>query len=75
MFGIQFSNLLSGTVIIERIFNIPGLGSLLFEAVSTRDYPLLQGIVVVFGLIAIIVNLLVDMSYGLADPRVQDARS
>jgi peptide/nickel transport system permease protein len=75
MLGIQFSHLLSGTVIIERIFNVPGLGSLLFDSVSNRDYTLIQAIVIVYGLITIIVNLAVDLSYGLVDPRIRDARS
>ena len=75
MLGIQFSNLLSGTVIIERIFNVPGLGSLLFDSVANRDYTLIQAIVIVYGLITIIVNLAVDLSYGMVDPRIRDARS
>lgn len=75
LLGTQFGHLLSGTVIIERIFNIPGLGNLLFEAVATRDYPVLQAAVLTYGLITITVNLLVDLSYGMVDPRVREARS
>ncbi|PWJ86596.1 peptide/nickel transport system permease protein [Pseudaminobacter salicylatoxidans] len=73
--GTQFGHLLSGTVIIERIFNVPGLGNMLFEAVATRDYPVLQAAVLTYGLITITVNLLVDLSYGMVDPRVREARS
>lgn len=75
LLGTQFSNLLSGTVIIEQIFNIPGLGNLLFEAVANRDYPTVQAAVLTYGLLTIVVNLLVDLSYGLVDPRIREARS
>lgn len=75
LLGTQFGHLLSGTVIIERIFNIPGLGNLLFEAVANRDYPVIQAAVLTYGAITILVNLAVDLSYGLADPRVREARS
>jgi peptide/nickel transport system permease protein len=75
LLGTQFGNLLSGTVIIERIFNIPGLGNLLFEAVANRDYPTVQAAVLTYGVITITVNLLVDLSYGAVDPRVREARS
>ncbi|OAM74560.1 ABC transporter permease [Devosia elaeis] len=75
LLGTQFGNLLSGTVIIERIFNVPGLGNLLFEAVAYRDYTVIQAAVLTYGLITIIVNLMVDLSYGLVDPRIREARS
>lgn len=75
LLGTQFGNLLSGTVIIERIFNVPGLGNLLFEAVANRDYPAVQAAVLAYGLLTIIVNLLVDLSYGAVDPRIREARS
>lgn len=75
LLGTQFGHLLSGTVIIERIFNIPGLGNLLFEAVAYRDYPTVQAAVLTYGFITITVNLLVDLSYGAVDPRVREARS
>ena len=75
LLGTQFGHLLSGTVIIERIFNIPGLGNLLFEAVANRDYPTVQAAVLTYGFITITVNLLVDLSYGAVDPRVREARS
>lgn len=75
LLGTQFGNLLSGTVIIERIFNIPGLGNLLFEAVANRDYTVIQAAVLTYGLITIIVNLMVDLSYGLVDPRIREIRS
>ncbi|MBD0415069.1 ABC transporter permease [Oryzicola mucosus] len=75
LLGTQFGNLLSGTVIIEQIFNIPGLGNMLFEAVANRDYPVVQAAVLTYGVITIVVNLLVDLSYGIVDPRIREARS
>ncbi len=75
LLGTQFGNLLSGTVIIEQIFNLPGLGNLLFEAVAYRDYPTVQAAVLTYGVITITVNLLVDLSYGAVDPRIREARS
>jgi len=75
LLGTQFGNLLSGTVIIERIFNVPGLGNLLFEAVANRDYSVVQAAVLTYGAITVLVNLLVDLSYGVVDPRVREARS
>lgn len=75
LLGTQFGHLLSGTVIIERIFNIPGLGNLLFEAVQMRDYPTVQAAVLTYGGITVAVNLLVDLSYGAVDPRMREARS
>ena len=75
LLGTQFGHLLSGTVIIERIFNVPGLGNLLFEAVANRDYPLVQAAVLTYGFLTIVVNFAVDVSYGLVDPRIRDSRS
>lgn len=70
-FGIQFGGLLGGIVVVERVFNWPGLGTLAFDAVAARDYPLLQGVITVLSLLIVAVNLLVDIAYGLVDPRVR----
>ncbi|MCH4812899.1 ABC transporter permease [Vreelandella neptunia] len=70
-FGLQFGGLLGGIVVVERVFNWPGLGTLAFEAVSARDYPVLQGVITVLSLMIISINLLVDIAYGLVDPRVR----
>ena len=70
-FGIQFGGLLGGIVVIERVFNWPGLGTLAFDAVAARDYPLLQGVITVLALFIVGVNLLVDIAYGLVDPRIR----
>ena len=62
--------LLSGAVVVEYVFSYPGLGSLLVRAVSYRDYPVIQGLSIVFGFLVILVNLIADLSYILVDRRV-----
>ena len=69
--GLQFGNLIGGIVVVERVFNWPGLGTLAFDAIAGRDYPVLQGTVTVLSLVIVVVNLLVDMAYGLVDPRIR----
>ncbi|GHD22929.1 ABC transporter permease [Tianweitania populi] len=69
--GIQFGGLLGGIVVVERVFNWPGLGTLAFQAVADRDYPVLQGVIVVLSLLIVVVNLIVDIAYGLVDPRIR----
>jgi len=69
--GIQFGSLVAGLVVIERVFNWPGMGSLAFDAVAGRDYPVLQGVVTVFAILIVSVNLLIDILYGLLDPRIR----
>ncbi|BEP58780.1 MULTISPECIES: ABC transporter permease [unclassified Variovorax] len=71
LIGIQFSGLLEGAVIAETIFAWPGLGKLAVSAVAERDYPMIQGIVLVMATVCMLVNLLVDLSYRLLDPRVK----
>ncbi len=72
--GLQFGALLSGAVITETIFSWPGIGRLLIDAISTRDYPLVQGTVLVIALSYILVNTIVDLTYSLIDPRVRLSR-
>jgi peptide/nickel transport system permease protein len=71
VFGLQVAALVSGTVILENIFALPGLGRLLLAAVTQRDYPVVQGITLVVGIGVMCTNLVVDLSYGLFDPRVK----
>ena len=71
--GLQFGALLGGAIITEKVFARPGLGTLLLEGVSERNYPLVQGTVLVIAIAYVTVNLLVDLAYGLADPRVRRA--
>jgi peptide/nickel transport system permease protein len=61
---------IGGAVILEQVFAIPGLGNLLLRAIFGRDYPIVQGVTLYFGIIVIVVNLLTDLSYALLDPRV-----
>ncbi|MDF5759091.1 ABC transporter permease [Spongiactinospora sp. TRM90649] len=69
--GSNFAMMIGGIVIIESIFVIPGLGSLLMGAVFTRDFPLVQGVTLFVALMFVLVNLLVDLSYALLDPKVR----
>jgi peptide/nickel transport system permease protein len=68
--GLQFSFLVGGTVVIETIFAIPGMGQLLYQSITARDYPVVQAITVISATLVILVNLLVDLSYSFLDPRV-----
>jgi peptide/nickel transport system permease protein len=68
--GVNVGWLLSGSVIIETVFSIPGIGSAMISAIFARDYPIVQGITLMFGLLVLAVNLLTDLSYALLDPRV-----
>jgi peptide/nickel transport system permease protein len=69
--GLQAPVLVGGTVILEQIFVIPGMGLLLLEAVSQRDYPIITGVFLIVGVAVVLINLLVDLSYGLLDPKVR----
>ena len=71
--GLSILSTLSGSVAIELIFGRPGLGSLLIGAIETRDYPIIQAGLVVFSLFVVIVNLAMDLVYGLIDPRIRAA--
>lgn len=69
--GVQFTFLVGGTVLVERVFSYPGIGNLAIDAVINRDLPLIQGIVLTFAVIFIALNLLIDMTYVLLNPRVR----
>jgi peptide/nickel transport system permease protein len=69
--GLQFGTLLAGTIVTENIFSWPGIGRLTIQAISSRDYPLLQGCILVITVSYVIVNLLTDLLYSLIDPRVR----
>ncbi|HEV8339170.1 MAG TPA: ABC transporter permease [bacterium] len=69
--GLQFGTLLGGTVIIEQIFGLPGIGRYALEGINLRDYPVIQGAVLSIALAFVLVNLAVDLAYGLIDPRVR----
>ena len=69
--GVQIGYLLSGVVVIEQVFAIPGLGRLIIGAISERNYPLVQGVILVVTGIFVLVNLAVDLAYAWIDPRVE----
>jgi len=69
--GIGIALLISGVVITETVFNIPGLGRLTVDAVLKRDYPIVQGLIIVFAGVKVVVNLLIDISYVFLDPRIR----
>jgi peptide/nickel transport system permease protein len=71
--GVQFTFLLGGTVIVERIFAYPGIGNLAIDAVINRDFPLIQGLVLLFGLIFILINIGVDVTVATLNPRLRHA--
>jgi peptide/nickel transport system permease protein len=69
--GIQFGSLLAGAVVTEKVFARPGIGTLLLEAITQRDYRVVQGCTLVIAVSYVTVNLLVDLAYGVADPRIR----
>ena len=69
--GIGVAALISGVVVTETVFAIPGLGRLTLDAILRRDYPIIQGIILVFSAAYVLINLLVDLSYTLLDPRIR----
>ena len=71
LIGLQAPLLIGGAVIVEQIFVIPGMGLLLLDAVNQRDYPVITGVFLVVGVAVMLINLLVDLSYGLLDPKVR----
>jgi peptide/nickel transport system permease protein len=73
--GLQVGTLIGGTVLVEYIFNWPGLSTLLLRAVRRRDYPTVQGVVLVSASFFILINLAVDILYGFLDPRIRHSRS
>jgi ABC-type dipeptide/oligopeptide/nickel transport system permease component len=69
--GVNIGYLLGGTVVVENVFNLQGLGSLLVSGVSGRDYPTVEALVLIFGFLVVVVNLVTDLTYGALDPRVR----
>ncbi len=72
LIGLQVPILIGGTIVFEKIFVLPGMGLLLFESVNQRDYPIITGLMLVMGVFILIVNLIVDLSYGYLDPKVRN---
>jgi peptide/nickel transport system permease protein len=70
VFGVNLAFLIGGTVIVENVFSIPGLGQLLVDSVSSRDYPVVQGTTLVLAFLVVFVNLITDVVHVALDPRV-----
>jgi peptide/nickel transport system permease protein len=71
MSGIQLGYLLGGTVIVEQIFVLPGLGRLLVESINDRDFPVVQSVTMLFAAGFVVVNMMVDLAYTVIDPRIR----
>mgnify|MGYP001252823574 CR=1 FL=1 len=69
--GLQFGSLIGGAVLTETTFAWPGIGRMLVDAIGARDYPIIQGVVLLFGVVFIAINLLLDLLYGYIDPRIK----
>jgi peptide/nickel transport system permease protein len=69
--GLQLAALLGGTVIIEQVYSLPGIGRVVISAINGRDYAVVQGVVVMMAFIYVLINLLIDLSYALIDPRIR----
>jgi peptide/nickel transport system permease protein len=69
--GIGIALLIGGVVVTESVFNLPGLGRLTVDAVLARDYPIIQGVILVFSAVYVLINLAIDITYTLFDPRIR----
>ncbi len=75
IFGLQFGNLLAGAVIVETVFSRPGLGRLIVGGILNKDFPLVQGVVLFVATVYVLINVLVDVAYAYADPRIRLGRA
>ena len=73
--GVELGYLLGGTVIVEEIFSLPGIGRLVFNAISQRDYALVQGIALFIAINFVVINLIADLIYAAVDPRISYAKA
>ena len=69
--GPELFLMIGGSVIIEQIFSLPGIGRLTIQAIQTRDYPVISGVLLIFSIALIFINLLIDLSYAYLDPRIR----
>jgi peptide/nickel transport system permease protein len=69
--GLQFATLVTGTIVVEQVFSLPGLGRLIFQAISNRDVVLVQNIVMLLAAVVIAINFVVDVLYAVIDPRLK----
>jgi peptide/nickel transport system permease protein len=73
MMGLQFTYLMGGAIVVENIFAWNGVGRLAIEAIFQRDYPMIQGFILVFAVVVVCVSILLDLAYALLDPRIRRA--
>lgn len=71
LIGLQTGDLLAGAIIIENVFHLPGVGRLVFEAIGQRDFPVIQGVVLLIAVMIVVINFLVDLVYRYLDPRIR----
>jgi peptide/nickel transport system permease protein len=71
LLGMNLSMILGGSVIIEQVFNIPGIGRLAIQSITNQDYPYIQGIILIITTFILLVNLATDLTYGYLDPRIR----
>ena len=69
--GLQFANLLAGTIIVEEVFAIPGLGRLILQAISNRDITVVRDVVILLAALVVFINFVVDILYAIIDPRLK----
>ena len=69
--GLQFGNLISGALLVETVFNWPGMGTLAFESILRRDYPTAMGVLIFSAAMVVVANIVTDLAYRLADPRIR----
>jgi peptide/nickel transport system permease protein len=69
--GLAIAVLIGGVVVTESVFALPGIGRLTVEAILQKDYPVIQGVILVFSFVYVLVNLAIDLSYGFFDPRIR----
>ena len=73
--GLQFGNLVSGALLVETVFNWPGMGRLAFDSILRRDYPTVMGVLIIGSAMVVVANIITDLSYRLADPRIRTGGS
>jgi ABC-type dipeptide/oligopeptide/nickel transport system permease component len=69
--GMALADMVSGSIVIEQVFNIPGIGRMLLSSINNRDYPVVEAIIMGIAILVMVVNLIVDIIYRLVDPRIE----
>jgi peptide/nickel transport system permease protein len=75
LMGLQFANLITGTIVVENVFVLPGIGRLVFQAISNRDLVVVRDVVMLLAAVVVVINFLVDLVYALIDPRLAPAEA